>query len=419
MQTIPISIQQGGQSIPLSVTGGGTNMNLTPEELRVLEAVSPTVDAERVEDGVEITVHDLRGTRTVELHDGERGPQGEPGERGETGDPGPQGEPGVPGKDGVSPTATVTQTATGATITVTDEHGTTTAEIPNGQDGAPGAPGAPGSPGAPGADGISPTISVTDITGGHRVTITDATGPHSFDVMDGAAGQTGPQGAPGQGVPTGGTAGQVLKKASGADYDTEWAAQELKATRVTSLSATSLAVGTVVDAVGIPEYVSDVSLYPEYGLTDTGWYVFARIAARAGVTVTAATTVAGADGYVAEVGADHVDVAVRFGVTAQAREVVVSWGGDAEADSFVFKATDLGVRNLDYRTTFYLYDLEPFCVWSYALTTDANFLADKNYYTEADGVYTLAEVTVGEAIPANTYYCHSGVKFTGMTRNVT
>lgn len=36
-----------------------------------------------------------------------------------------------------------------------------------------------------GDDGLSPTITVTDITGGHRVTITDATGPHSFDVMDG------------------------------------------------------------------------------------------------------------------------------------------------------------------------------------------------------------------------------------------
>jgi hypothetical protein len=82
----------------------------------------------------------------------------------------------VPGQDGVSPTATVTQTSTGATISITDAEGTTTAEIANGQDGAPG---------DPGTDGISPTVTVTDITGGHRVTITDATGPHSFDVMDG------------------------------------------------------------------------------------------------------------------------------------------------------------------------------------------------------------------------------------------
>jgi len=32
----------------------------------------------------------------------------------------------------------------------------------------------------------------------------------------------GPQGAPGVGVPTGGSAGQVLRKASGTDYDTQW-----------------------------------------------------------------------------------------------------------------------------------------------------------------------------------------------------
>lgn len=33
-------------------------------------------------------------------------------------------------------------------------------------------------------DGFSPTVSVADISGGHRVTITDAEGPKSFDVMD-------------------------------------------------------------------------------------------------------------------------------------------------------------------------------------------------------------------------------------------
>ena len=107
------------------------------------------------------------------------GPQGE---RGETGSQGPRGETGATGAagaDGFSPVATVTQTASGATISITDKTGTTTADIANGQDGAPGAPGQPG------LDGISPSITVTDIAGGHRVTITDATGAHSFDVMDG------------------------------------------------------------------------------------------------------------------------------------------------------------------------------------------------------------------------------------------
>ena len=38
-------------------------------------------------------------------------------------------------------------------------------------------------------DGVSPTVTVTGITGGHRVTITDATGTKTFDVMDGEDGQ--------------------------------------------------------------------------------------------------------------------------------------------------------------------------------------------------------------------------------------
>ena len=69
-----------------------------------------------------------------------------------------------------------------------------------------------------GEDGISPTITIDDITGGHRLTITDAAHPQgvSIDVLNGTQGQTGPAGP---GVPAGGAAGQVLKKKSSADYD--------------------------------------------------------------------------------------------------------------------------------------------------------------------------------------------------------
>ena len=52
---------------------------------------------------------------------------------------------------------------------------------------------------------VAPSISVTDITGGHRVTITDADGEHSFDVMDG-------QGAGAvQDVAIGSTSGSVVQ----------------------------------------------------------------------------------------------------------------------------------------------------------------------------------------------------------------
>lgn len=45
-----------------------------------------------------------------------------------------------------------------------------------------------GPPGPQGESGVSPTVTVTEIFGGHRVVITDATGDHTFDVMDGTGG---------------------------------------------------------------------------------------------------------------------------------------------------------------------------------------------------------------------------------------
>lgn len=54
--------------------------------------------------------------------------------------------------------------------------------------------GSNGKDGEDGKDGVSPTISVTTITGGHRVTITDANGTKTFDVMNGADGKDGEDG---------------------------------------------------------------------------------------------------------------------------------------------------------------------------------------------------------------------------------
>ena len=48
-----------------------------------------------------------------------------------------------------------------------------------------------GPQGQPGADGISPTVTVSPISGGHRVSITDSSGTQSFDVMDGIDGADG------------------------------------------------------------------------------------------------------------------------------------------------------------------------------------------------------------------------------------
>lgn len=102
-----------------------------------------------------------------------------------TGQKGDKGDPGENGDDGYSPTITVTDIAGGHRVTITDKNGTQTVDVMNGSKGDPGAPGAKGDPGD---NGISPTVTVTEITGGHRVAITDASGTHTFDVMDGQDG---------------------------------------------------------------------------------------------------------------------------------------------------------------------------------------------------------------------------------------
>lgn len=87
---------------------------------------------------------------------GLQGPQGEPGPQGEQGpigETGPQGAQGEKGADGFSPIATVTQTETGATISIQDATRTTTANITNGQNGAQGPQGPQGDVGPQGPAG--------------------------------------------------------------------------------------------------------------------------------------------------------------------------------------------------------------------------------------------------------------------------
>lgn len=93
------------------------------------------------------------------------------------------------GADGFSPTVSITAITGGYRISITDKDGTYTADVLNGHDGHDG---------ADGDDGFSPTVSITSITGGHRVTITDKNGDHTADIMDGVDGDPGTPGDPGQ-----------------------------------------------------------------------------------------------------------------------------------------------------------------------------------------------------------------------------
>lgn len=86
------------------------------------------------------------------------------------------------GEDGLSPTASITQTASGATITITDSTGTTTADVYNGQNG---------SDGTNGQDGFSPIATVTQTSTGATISITDSQGTTTADIENGQDGTDG------------------------------------------------------------------------------------------------------------------------------------------------------------------------------------------------------------------------------------
>ena len=116
---------------------------------------------------------------------GPQGPAGANGIDGATGPMGPQGPQGLTGPAG----------ATGA-------NGT------NGLDGATGPIGPQGLTGPAGANGTNGLDGVT--------------GPMGPQGPQGLTGPAGTNGTNGQGVPVGGTTGQVLAKVNGTDYNTQW-----------------------------------------------------------------------------------------------------------------------------------------------------------------------------------------------------
>lgn len=124
------------------------------------------ITSERVQDGVEISITDRQGVITVtKVLDGANGATGNGiesitktstsglsdtytilytdgntttftvtnGAKGETGASGSDGKDGTNGQDGFSPVATVERITGGATISITDKNGTTTATVNDGQ----------------------------------------------------------------------------------------------------------------------------------------------------------------------------------------------------------------------------------------------------------------------------------------------
>ena len=132
------------------------------QALGITDGVSPTVTVAIISGGHRITITDADGTKTIDVMDG---------------------TPGAQGVDGGYYTPVVTQVIAGSMHIAFAPSEDSMPVIPPVEIPLPA--------GEDGQDGVSPTVSVTDITGGHRVTITDASGPKTFDVMDGEDGSGG------------------------------------------------------------------------------------------------------------------------------------------------------------------------------------------------------------------------------------
>lgn len=129
------------------------------QALGITDGVSPTVTVAIISGGHRITITDADGTKTIDVMDG---------------------TPGAQGVDGGYYTPVVTQVIAGSMHIAFAPSNDSMPVIPPVEIPLPA--------GEDGEDGVSPTVSVTDITGGHRVTITDADGTKTFDVMDGGGG---------------------------------------------------------------------------------------------------------------------------------------------------------------------------------------------------------------------------------------
>lgn len=96
---IKLTVQQP-ESVRLTVEDL-PGLNLSREEMRIIEAVSPVVSLARAENGTLLIIKDAKGTHEAIIPDGEQGPQGETGQQGQKGDTGERGPQGIQGPRGI------------------------------------------------------------------------------------------------------------------------------------------------------------------------------------------------------------------------------------------------------------------------------------------------------------------------------
>lgn len=143
------------------------------------DGTTPEITVTQNQAGYKLTVVQGQQTSQVQLNNGAKGQAG-PANTLSIGTV----------QNGVQASATITGDAPNQTLNLVLPKGDTGAQGEKGQTGSQGPQGQQGTQGQPGPQGFSPVVTVSQVTGGHRVEVQDLQGLKQFTVLDGAAGAT-------------------------------------------------------------------------------------------------------------------------------------------------------------------------------------------------------------------------------------
>lgn len=178
----------------------------TPEN-----GVSPTVEVTPIENGNRVTITDAIGSKSFDIFNGQQGQQGIQGVQGEKGEPFSIAKV-YSSVDDMNADYQNDDVSIGQFVVidagnVEDEDNAklfikgqssytfiTDLSGAQGMQGPPGIRGEQGIEGPSGQNGVSPTVSISEIDGGNRISITDVNGTQSFDIMNGQNGSGGSEG---------------------------------------------------------------------------------------------------------------------------------------------------------------------------------------------------------------------------------